>query len=110
LITRQFFLLFEFEKTNRQRSEPTFLWLIQLRSYFLFAPNLHSNAKKIRFAATRMNSQALMWFQTWLEGVALDDLQSTFDEFADELRAQFFIPLMSNTLVCILCFLLFRVK
>ena len=37
-----------------------------------------------------MNSQALMWFQTWLEGVALDDLQSTFDEFADELLEHFF--------------------
>jgi hypothetical protein len=32
-----------------------------------------------------MYRQALMWFQTWLGGAALDDLQSTFDEFADEL-------------------------
>ena len=37
-----------------------------------------------------MYSQALMWFQSWLGGVALDDLQSTFDEFADELLEPFF--------------------
>jgi hypothetical protein len=36
-----------------------------------------------------MYSQALMWFQTWLGGVALDDLQNTFDELADELLEHF---------------------
>jgi hypothetical protein len=49
-------------------SDSADLWLVQLWSYFLFAPNLDSNAKKIFFAATRMYSQALMWFQTWLGG------------------------------------------
>jgi hypothetical protein len=71
-------------------SDSADLWLVQLRCYFLFAPNLDSNAKKICFVVTRMYSQALMWFQSWLGGVALDDLQSTFDEFADELLEPFF--------------------
>ena len=70
-------------------SESADLWLVQLRSYFLFAPNLDSNAKKICFAATRMNGQALMWFQTWLGGVAPENLQSTFAEFSDELLEHF---------------------
>jgi hypothetical protein len=70
-------------------SDSADLWLVQLRSYFPFAPNLDSNAKKICFAATRMYSQALMWFQTWLGGVAPADLQSTFDKFADELLEHF---------------------
>jgi hypothetical protein len=70
-------------------SDSADLWLLQLRSYFLFAPNLDSNAKKICFAATCMYSQTLMWFQTWLGDVALDDLQRTFDEFADELLEHF---------------------
>ncbi len=56
---------------------------------FFFAPNLDSNAKKICFAATRMNSQALTWFQTWLGGVEPADLVSTFDEFADEFLEHF---------------------
>jgi hypothetical protein len=50
-------------------SDSADLWLVQLRSYFLFVPNLDSNAKKICFAATRMNSQVLMRIQTWLGGV-----------------------------------------
>ena len=70
-------------------SDSADLWIVQLRSYFLFAPNLDSNAKKICFAATRMNSQALMWFPFWLGDVAPADLQSTFDEFADKLLEQF---------------------
>ena len=70
-------------------SDSADLWLVQLRSYFLFAPNLDSNAKKICFAATRMNGQALMWFQTWLGDVEPENLQSTFDEFADELLEHF---------------------
>jgi hypothetical protein len=65
------------------------LWLMQLKSYFLFAPNLDSNAKKICFAATRMNGQALMWFQTWLGDVEPENLQSTFAEFSDELLEHF---------------------
>ena len=70
-------------------SESADLWLVQLRSYFLFAPNLDSNAKKIFFAATRMNGQALMWFQTWLGDVEPENLQSTFAEFSDELLEHF---------------------
>ena len=70
-------------------SESADLWLVQLRSYFLFAPNLDSNAKKICFAATRMNGQALMWFQTWLGDVEPENLQSTFAEFSDELLEHF---------------------
>jgi hypothetical protein len=36
-----------------------------------------------------MNSQVLMRFQTWLGGVELADLESTFDKFADELWENF---------------------